>query len=830
MEYYVNGRDERMTHERIARLQNLSRKASIAVIAIGCTVILGWMFNIPLFKSVFPALVSMKVNTALCFILAGAALWIWHKSQGMEERNNSTLSHEEGRRAEGQRDRSEQEISHSPTLNLRRWVQVCAGVVLLIGLLTLLQYALQRDFGIDQLLFKDSAKAVGTSAPGRMGANTAVNFVFLGCALLFLVGNYTNYQAAQILSLASFFVAFVGLLGYAYSISSLYGINSYTQMALHTAVTFSILCIGILCACPDKGVMSVFTNQNAGGMMARRLASAAIGIPPIVGWLILTGYRAKNYNTDLAISLQAVFNVAVFGAIVWWTAKTLSTLDLKRQRAEEQLRALNAELEQRVNERTAELTHSNNELQQLQNELKMRQYALNEAAIVSETDTNGTIIYVNKKFCEISGYSSEEMLEQNHRLVNSGHHPQSFFADMWITISQGKVWKAEIKNKRKDGSFYWVDSTIAPIFDANHRIIKYISIRYDITERKQVEERLQKLAAERQAEADSLTQQVLKLLNEIKGAAKGDLTVRAQVTNDILGAVADSFNFLIGSLRKVVNGIQDLSKEVRTATSASINDTTQLADRSHHQAEQIDGTLQQIERMLNSIKDVSDVAKRAEQVAEQAAKTAEVGGVAVDRTVEGINDLRQTIAQTSKMMKRLGESSQQIGKIVNSISQIAAQTNLLALNATIEAARAGEHGQGFAVVAEEVRKLAERSASATEEISEIVNTIKDEISRVMTAMESGTQQVVEGTTLAAEAKTNLIAIIEVSREINALIQNITRAAKKQVAFAEQISGSMRQVNGISTTTAQKALQVQDSLHGLSVSVNKLQDSVANFRS
>ncbi|GEM_PF-2190338 len=812
MAYYIEQVDVPSTPNPIASLQAFSRKASIAVIAIGCIVIIGWIFNIPLFKSILPGLVTMKANTALCFIFGGGALWMWHKSQGTG--NNSVLHAQ----------------ATPTTQKFLRWAQVCAALVLLIGLLTLIQYGLNGDFGIDQLLFKESAKAAGTSAPGRMGANTAANFVMVGCALLFLVRNYTNYRVAQILTLGAFFVAFVGLLGYAYRVTSLYGINSYTQMALHTALTFLILCIGILCARPDRGVMSVVTSQNAGGMMARRLASAAIGIPPVVGWFILAGYRAKNYNTELAISLQAVFNIAVFGVLIWWTAKNLSTIDLKRQRAEEELRTLNAELEERVNQRTTELTSSNNELQQLQNEFKMRQDALNEAAIVSETDREGIITYANNRFCEISGYSREELIGQNHNLINSGHHSPSFFADMWATIYRGKVWKGEIKNKRKDGSFYWVDSTIAPIFDTDSKIVKYIAIRVDITELKEAEERLQKLAAERQTEADSLSQQVLKLLNEIKGAAKGDLTVRAQVTNDILGAVADSFNFLIGSLRKVVNGIQDLSSEVRTATSTSITDTSQLADRAHDQAQQIDGMLQQIERMVNSIKDVSDVAKRAEQVAEQARQTAETGGVAVDRTVEGINELRQTIAQTSKMMKRLGESSQQIGKIVNSISQIAAQTNLLALNATIEAARAGEHGQGFAVVADEVRKLAERSASATEEISDIVSTIKDEISRVITTMDSGTQEVVEGTQLAAEAKTNLIAIIEVSREMNGLIQNITRAAKKQVAFAEQISGSMRQVNTISTTTSQKALEVQASLHGLSVAVNKLQGSVANFRS
>ncbi|MEG3863102.1 PAS domain S-box protein [Microcoleus sp. herbarium12] len=468
--------------------------------------------------------------------------------------------------------------------------------------------------------------------------------------------------------------------------------------------------------------------------------------------------------------------------------------------------------------------------ERLLQELKTRQNALDEAAIVSETDLKGIITYVNERFTQISGFSMGELLHRDHRIVNSGYHPKAFFAEMWLTISRGLVWKGEIKNRRKDGSFYWVDSTIAPIFDTSGTIVKYIAIRFDITERKEAEERLEKLAAERKAEADSMTQQVLKLLGEIKGAAQGDLTVRAEVTNDVLGAVADSFNFLIGSLRKVVTGIQTLAEQVTSATGESINNTSELTQQAEVQATKISAIMREIERIVNSIRDVRDVSVRAETVAQQSSHTAEVGGMAVDRAVEGINELRLTIASTSKMMKRLGESSQQIGKIVTSISQLASQTNLLALNATIEAARAGEQGLGFAVVAEEVRKLAERSAGATEEISEIVGTIQEEISRVMKAMESGTLEVVEGTKLASEAKTHLNAIIEVSREMNALVQNITRASAKQTVSAEEISNSMQQVNEIANTTAQKGSDVKASLDDLSGSVSKLQKSVANFRS
>jgi twitching motility protein PilJ len=550
--------------------------------------------------------------------------------------------------------------------------------------------------------------------------------------------------------------------------------------------------------------------------------------------IVNSGYHPKEFFQNLWGTISSgrvwrgeVKNKRKDGSFYWVDSTVMPLFDTKGKISGYIGIRFDITEQKQAEERLKELA---SEQARLVQEIKNRQNVLDKAAIVSEADRKGNITFVNDKFCEISGYTREELMGKNHRVVNSDYHNKEFFADFWSTISKGKTWKGEVKNKRKDGSFYWVDSTVAPILDENGKIVKYIGIRFDITEQKEVAERLGNLAEERKAEADILMQQVLNLSDEIKGAAKGDLTGNAQVTDDIIGTLAGSFNYLIGSLRKVVTNIQDVAYQVNQATTTSIGDTSELAQQARTQALQIEATLKQLERMLDSIKDVSDAAKRAEQVTQQAATTAEMGGQAVDRTVEGINELRQTIAQTSQMMKRLGEGSQQIGKIVTSISEIASQTNLLALNATIEAARAGEQGKGFAVVAEEVRKLAKRSACATEEISEIVSTIQGEISRVMGAMDSGTQQVVEGTQIAADAKTNLIAIIEVSREINGLVQNITRASQKQTIAAEEISGSVKQVNAISTTTAQKAAEVTNSLDGLAVVVNKLQGSVANFRS
>lgn len=336
------------------------------------------------------------------------------------------------------------------------------------------------------------------------------------------------------------------------------------------------------------------------------------------------------------------------------------------------------------------------------------------------------------------------------------------------------------------------------------------------------------LFEEQRQQREALQIQLIELLSQVEGAARGDLTVRAEVTAGEIGTVADFFNSIVESLRQIVMQVKQSAVQVNTSLGENELAISTLAEEALRQAEETTRTLGSVEQMTQSIQRVADSAQQAAAVAQAASTTAEAGGSAMDLTVKNILSLRETVGETAKKVKRLGESSQQISKVVSLINQIAMQTNLLAINAGIEAARAGEEGQGFAVVAEEVGELAARSAAATQEIERIVDNIQRETSQVVEAMEQSTAQVVEGTHLVEDAKRSLNQILEVSQQINELVQSISDATVSQVNTSETVSQLMKDIALVSERTSTSSRQVSSALRRTVEVAQELQASVGAF--
>ncbi|MCP6758975.1 MAG: methyl-accepting chemotaxis protein [Fischerella sp. CENA71] len=336
-------------------------------------------------------------------------------------------------------------------------------------------------------------------------------------------------------------------------------------------------------------------------------------------------------------------------------------------------------------------------------------------------------------------------------------------------------------------------------------------------------------AQEQEEAKENLQRQVIRLLDDVEGAARGDLTVQAEVTADVLGAVADAFNLTIQNLRDIVQQVKVAAREVTKGATNSETFARALSSDALRQAEELAVTLNSVQVMTDSIQRVAEAAREAETVAREASAIALKGGEAVENTVAGILEIRETVAETTRKVKRLAESSQEISKIVALISQIASRTNLLALNASIEAARAGESGRGFAIVADEVRQLADKSAKSLKEIEQIVMQIQSETGSVMTAMEEGTQQVIQGTKLAEEAKRSLENIIQVANRIDILVCSITSDTVEQTETSRAVAQVMQSVELTAQETSQEAQRVSGALQNLVGVSRDLIASVERFR-
>ncbi len=332
------------------------------------------------------------------------------------------------------------------------------------------------------------------------------------------------------------------------------------------------------------------------------------------------------------------------------------------------------------------------------------------------------------------------------------------------------------------------------------------------------------------AEATQRNQEaILRLLDEITNLADGDLTVRATVTTDFTGAIADSINFAVDALRDLVAAINTTTVQVSGAAQETQATAMHLTDASEHQAQEIQRASTTIDTMASAMGQMAIKADDAVVVAQNAVRTAKRGAEAVRDTIKGMGDIRDQIQETSKRIKRLGESSQEIGEILALINDIADQTNILALNAAIQAAMAGEAGRGFAVVADEVQRLAERASNATKQIDALVRTIQSDTNETVISMEETTTDVVRGAKLAEDAGGALSEIDNVSAQLAELIHHISQSAQKQVRSAVHISETMNVIQEITTQTSSGTQDTAASIGHLAELSNDLRRSVAGFK-
>jgi signal transduction histidine kinase len=290
----------------------VSGAAGVAVAVLGALVLVGWAFDVPLLKAVVPGLTTMKPNTALCFVLSGVGLGL---RVGLHDRVTG-----------------------------RRIAQLCGALVLLIGVATLTEFVFHVDLSLDALLFRELHPPLGSPYPERMSEMTALSFAGSGGALMLLDSRRAR-TATEILALVVMLVSLTALVGYAYDVRTLYAVDPFSAVALHTALGFAALALGILCARPDRGVVAVFIGETTGGAMARRLLPVALALPLALGWLQLQGERAGVYPAAFGTGWFAVSNVVILVAAILWYAVSLSRFDTERHRAEQDLKRSNEELE-----------------------------------------------------------------------------------------------------------------------------------------------------------------------------------------------------------------------------------------------------------------------------------------------------------------------------------------------------------------------------------------------------------------------------------------------------------------------------------------------------
>jgi len=439
-------------------------------------------------------------------------------------------------------------------------------------------------------------------------------------------------------------------------------------------------------------------------------------------------------------------------------------------------------------------------------------------ARVADAEIRGKLAELDAAFKQYQAGVSE-ILGNMQRLVNAKRATRDLFNDSETLLGAAERlstgYEEQLAARRVNFIAMGLVSVLAVVF-----LLLIGKVYLDDT-RKRAE------LSERQNRANQ--DAILRLLDEIGNLADGDLTVRAKVTEDMTGAIADSINYTIDELRRLVEGINDAVQQMTAATAEAQTVTGQLLRATERQANEIEQTGQSVTHMAQSMTAVSQNANDTAKVAETSLSAAGKGAHAVQNAIRGMNEIRDQMQETSKRIKRLGESSQEIGEIVQLISDITEQTNVLALNAAIQAASAGEAGRGFTVVAEEVQRLAERSGEATKHIAAIVKSIQRDTQDAVDAMERSTRGVVEGTQTADEADRALREIEQISTRLAGLITSISSATQQQVDSATKVAGNMKVILGETQLTTEGTKKTAVSAARLTELAVELKKSVAGFR-
>ncbi len=461
---------------QLGPLHLVSRAVSVVAILVGSSVLVGWTLDVDVLKRIFPGLVAMNPATAIAFVLAGLSLWL------VQAQNR--------------------------TSGLRRIARGLAFAVALVGLIKLVGILSGWDVGIDQLLFRGrlESEAAVTGIPNRMAPNTALNFFLLGGALLLVDRqNHRSYWLAQLLIVVSLAASVLAIVGYAYGVTSFYGVASFIPMALHTALTFVVLSVGLLCVRPDHGLMAIVTSDSMGGVVVRRLLPAAILVQIALGWLRLVGQQAGLYGTELGVALMVVSSTVILTALIAWIAGLLYRSDTERKRAEEQLRQSYEELDLRVQERTTELAEANAHLRagiaereqfaEALKESEVHKTAVMEGALdcIITMDHAGLITDFNPAAEQTFGYRRAEVLGRG--LAETIIPPSLRDAHRrglarYLATGEGPLLnrRIEVPGMRADGTEFPVELAIVPMRLGEQPM--FVGYLHDITERKRNEETL----------------------------------------------------------------------------------------------------------------------------------------------------------------------------------------------------------------------------------------------------------------------------------------------------------------------------------------------------